>query len=468
MTSAPTSRIAAERILPKGGINVLKRVFLMSLALCLAVTMFTGVTLAKSYPSQVQSWLDAVRAKHGGTTLAVSFGAHPSTDAFVAMTPEFEKATGIHVVWDIINGDQLRAKHLMEYTARSSRYDVLMTDGFFITEYAERGIIDPLESYLGNPSLTPEWFDYEDILPAYRYGIGMSDGVIYGIPTAGESRMIAYRKDLFTKYGIKPPDTTDDLLKAAQFFKGREPGLYGIAMRAARGGHFSSGWLTVMYQFGGGLVDQKTWKVTANTPQTIASLQYFISLLQTAPPGVDSFTHEEAISAFMSGQTAMWWDATAIAPWIEDPSKSKVVGKVGYLPPVKGPAGRYGALAGWNATISSQSKNKEAAWAFIVWMTSRLNSKDYLDKGGVLCRVSDLTDPRITATNPEYYAALKKTFDAAQALADKGLKWIPPIHIALPVLERAGLYGSQALIGEMTPEEACRRIDKETEGMVKR
>lgn len=433
-----------------------KRKILLACLIGVALIVTLGSAgVASELSPEVKSWVDMVRQKYAGTTLAVSFATHPSTDAFIAMAPEFERLTGIRIIWDVVQSSELRPKHFLEFSAGTARYDVLMSDGFWIAEYATRKIVRPLEPFLKDPALTPSWFDYEDILPAYREGLGTVSGTIYGIPTAGESRFIAYRKDLFEKYGKKPPETMDELLECARFFNGREPELYGIGMRAQRGIHFSSGWLTVMYQFGGGFFDQETWEVSVNSPETVDSLTYFVELLKQGPPDTASFTHEEATSSFMSGKTAMWWDATAIAPWIEDPTKSLVAGKVGYLPPPEGPSGRFGALAGWNAAISAQSSKPEAAWAFIVWMTSRLNSKKYLDSGGVLCRTSNLEDPEILATNPQYYEALIETFDAAGALVDRGLRWIPPIFIAAPILERAGFYGNRALIGELSPKEAC-------------
>ena len=38
------------------------------------------------------------------------------------------------------------------------------------------------------------------MLPAFRNGLGTYQGKIYGVPIAGETRFLAYRKDLFEKY----------------------------------------------------------------------------------------------------------------------------------------------------------------------------------------------------------------------------------------------------------------------------
>src|SRR5690606_7213459 len=112
------------------------------------------------------------------------------------------------------------------------RYDVISMDVTWIGEFAAKRVIDPLDPYLNDPKKTPAWFDYEDIVPAYAEGLGSYDGKVYGIPSAGESAFIAYRKDLFEKYGYDPASirTTEDLLEAARFFHRKEPGLAGISI----------------------------------------------------------------------------------------------------------------------------------------------------------------------------------------------------------------------------------------------
>ena len=64
-----------------------------------------------------------------------------------------------------------------------------------------------------------------------------------------------------------------------------------VAMRAQRGIHFASGWMSLMYNFGGGFLDQETIAsgepvVTCTTPETVSSLDFYVNLLNCAPPDV--------------------------------------------------------------------------------------------------------------------------------------------------------------------------------------
>ena len=419
------------------------------------------VSASNVHPEDVQKWLDTVKEEYGGTTLTVSMGTHPSTDAFRNMADEFTELTGIKVKWDIINGQKLRPLHFSQASAGATSFDVWMVDGFYIQEYVAKDTLLAIKTFLNDDKLTPDWFDYEDIIPAYRKAISTVNEEAYGIPTAGESRFIAYRKDLFEEHNITPPQTTEELLKVAKYFKDEVPGIYGMSTRAKRGIFYASGWLHVLYQFSDGWIDQDSGEVIADSPEVIESLKYWNDLIKTGPPDIASYTHEEASSAFMTGDAAMWFDATAIAGWLIDPDRSEVFDKVGFLAPPEGPKGRYGGLAGWNIAIPKLTDKKEAAWAFIVWMTSKYNSPLYMQNGGVLVRNSLFDNLEITGKNPEMYKAMKKTFKAAGNLTDKNMIWIPPTWLANPVLLKAGAFGSESLVGDISEEEACKKLAEE-------
>ena len=438
------------------------------LGLMLGAVMAVSMT-APAFGADLAEWGEAVKGEFDGTTITVAMASHPSTEAFQEMVDEFTELTGINVTWDIVEETNLKSKQLLDAQGAGS-YDVFMVDAFWMSEYASKGVLEPIENYVNDETKTPEWFDYDDIMTAYRDGIGGAGGVNYGIPTAGETRFIAYRTDLFEKYGKEPPKTMDEFLELAQFFNGKEDGLYGVSMRAQSGIHFASGWMSLMYNFGGGFIDQSTIGtdnevITCNTDETKESLRFFLDLLACAPPDVSTYTHEEALSAFTSGKTAMWLDATALANQITDPNSSVVADCVGFVPTPTGPAGDGAALAGWNLGIPTSSSNKDAAWAFICFMASKEKAPDYVANGGVPTRASVFDNAELQANNPSYEAQ-KAALEAAAGLVDKGLSWIPQHDSINQMLEVAGRYGCSALTGEITFDEAIDGMQKDLEDIV--
>ncbi len=436
----------------------MKRTIGISLAAILLVGLFVSSSDAAS--AELKRWGAAVKAKLGGTTIVVSGIPHPSTEAFQAMTPEFTDLTGIKVEWDLIETGRIQSKQFLEHTAKTGRYDVYMFKGTSVVEYFAKGILLPLIPYIKG-ELTPKGYDYEDLLPAAREALGTAGGTVLGVPTASESFFIAYRKDLFGKYGKQAPDTTEQLLELARFFKDKERGLSGIVMRAQTGRTLALAWSLLTHQFCGSMVDQKTWEVTLEKPETVRSLKYLVDLLKAGPTGIENYTWEEATSTFMAGKAAIWFEATALQPWLEDPKKSTIVGKIGYAPPPKGPCGRYGAIAGWSMGIPVHAPNKDAAWAFMAYMTGKDTAPTYAAKGGVISRVSSLDDPKTVAQNPDFVRALKASYEAAANLTAQGEKWVPPTDVATRIHERVGAHAGQALLGKTSPEEAVKAAAKE-------
>ncbi|NMB45276.1 MAG: sugar ABC transporter substrate-binding protein [Firmicutes bacterium] len=410
----------------------------------------------------LQSWADSVRAKHSGVEITIAMATHPSTEAFQKMADEFESLTGIQAKWDVMEEIYLHDKTLTEHAAGTGRYDVLMMDVCWIGEYAAKRVVDALDSYLLDAEATPAWFDYEDIVSAYRNGLGVYKDQVYGIPSAGESAFIAYRKDLFAKYGYSPETikTYDDLLAAAQFFNEKESDLYGISMRGRRGHHIDYAWFQFLYPVGGYVFEPGTYEPAINSPASIKSLEYYCELMRYAPTGIENFSHEEATTSFMQGKSAMWFDATALAPWIENAEKSAVAGQVGYMPPLQGPEGAYAAVAGWNLALASKSKHKDAAWAFIMFMTSKAKSIEYVQKGGVVTRTSVLTAPEFIEQY-QYYPEILVSLELADRLVQRDIDWRPRIPEWPKIGEIIGLQGSLALTGQASPKAACDQAAKE-------
>jgi len=407
--------------------------------------------------STMEAWGAHIRSQFEGETINILIGANPAQEAYLRIYQEFVELTGVNVNWRVITDGTVISMALTEHAAGGGNFDIFAVDAASIPEFSGRRVIEPLAPFLDNPVLTPEWFDYEDILPAYAYGISRSGGVIYGIPYSGETRFLGYRTDLFEEHGMTAPTTMDEFLEAARFFNGLEDGLFGVSMRAASGRQGGSGFLSIAYAFTDSpFVHQPSMEPGFDTPETIEALQFFVDLLQYAPPDVSTFSHEEALSAFMMGTTAMWLDSTALAGPIVDPSVSQIYDRVNFVPTPIGPMGKSAALAGWNLTIPVTNQDQELAWAFIMWINSREMARTYVEAGGVPCRVSILTDPEMVADN-WVFPLILQGMEHAQALMDvRGLLYNPDFTYANDMMHIGGTMMNRALIGEISVEEAAR------------
>jgi multiple sugar transport system substrate-binding protein/sorbitol/mannitol transport system substrate-binding protein len=99
-------------------------------------------------------------------------------------------------------------------------------------------------------------------------------------------------------------------------------------------------------------------------------------------------------------------------------------------------------------------------------MASKQKSVDYVKAGGVATRDSVFANAELAALNPSY-PAQKAALVAANGLVEKGLSWIPQSDQIYQILDVAGAYGSSALAGTISVEDACRSIQKDCEDLEK-
>jgi len=187
--------------------------------------------------------------------------------------------------------------------------------------------------------------------------------------------------------------------------------------------------------------------------------------MEYAPPGVESFAFPEAWDAFMQGKTAMMVESSAGAPEVENPEKSLVAGKVCYSPMPAGPAGAFSGVWGWGYGIPDKSEKKEAAYSYIMYMTSKGLQDEYIENGGIVSRTSYLENPE-KQTEFSYYQTIIDTLEQAAVLMEKGYSVVIPIPEWNTLSDIAGTEGGKALVGQQTPEEACEKIQTQVEDLL--
>jgi len=418
----------------------------------------------KVYPEEVKEWLNMVKKKYGGRTINIAAVSHPSTSAFTKLIPEFEEATDIRVNTVVYEETKYFDKILLIASGEVVPYDIMFGCTEIRGSFAEEGIFSPIDDLLENTELTPSWYDWDDFVDAYKMGVTYKNH-IYGTLVHGETNLLAYRKDLFEEYGKEPPTTYDELLETAKFFKEEVPGVAGISIRAKKDWEAQWAWIPFCYGYGGEFLDVETMTPNFSSPESIASLKYFVNLLKYGPVGIESFSFEEAWTNFRMGKSAMLLEASCAAVDIENPEKSVVAGKVGYAPMPSGPAGSVAGVWNWFLAIPSSvtGKQREAAWCVMVWLTSKYTQDDYLKYGGIITRRSGFEKSKTP-----YDAVILKSLDevANSSLSHKMMEEWYGLPINLAAGSVISLYVAEVETGALTAEEACARMDEEVGEML--
>jgi ABC-type glycerol-3-phosphate transport system substrate-binding protein len=138
------------------------------------------------------------------------------------------------------------------------------------------------------------------------------DRQIWGVPDWALHQEVWYRKDLFAKAGLKPPQSWSELLAAAkalnQEAKDGKPAVYGFAVPMSSALVAPQTYFQIFYSAGGTIFDPKTGNYVFGDQKDIAvkSLRFLVDLYKAAsPPSSVEWSWSEYRTAFVKGQVAM-------------------------------------------------------------------------------------------------------------------------------------------------------------------
>ncbi|GIP38044.1 ABC transporter substrate-binding protein [Paenibacillus sp. J31TS4] len=318
-----------------------------------------------------------------GKKLTVVTANHPWGEAIKPLIPEFEKETGMKVDVQSYFEDQLTQKLTVQFTSGSATPDVFMyrplQEG---KQFAKNGFVQPLDEYVKkDPN-----YNFDDFSKS-AIGSTTVDGKLTGIPVITEQEILYYRKDLLQQAGIAVPKTIDELVAAVKKLHDPSKEIYGFVARGQQSPLVTQV-SSFLYSEGGDFI--KDDKATVNTPEAIKAFSTYGSLLKDyGPPGVMNMAWTQAMGIFAQGKAAFYTDASAIYNNATDPSKSKVADKVGFA---VFPAGAAGAkpynITSWGLAMNAKAANKDAAWAFMQWATSKDIVMKTQEKGNTGARAS--------------------------------------------------------------------------------
>jgi len=314
-----------------------------------------------------------------------------------------------------------------------------------------------------NPKLANPAYDPDDLIEGYVANIGVAGGAkgymdgptgsLFGIPFGSETSILGYRQDIFDKHGLKVPETYDEVLDIACQIPKLEPGMGGLSSRAASGHHASHAFLLHLAPLGGRIFDDE-WNVIVNNEAGVKAAEALKSIVDCGPEGAQTFGFAEAGAAFLQGDTAMFLDSTVFAGSINDPEKSKVVGKVGWAPHPMGTR-RGSQTGGFGIGIPANAQNKDAAFLLMQWLTSKETDKKIALAGGNPSRYSTHADPEVNEKFPHM-----AIFGEALQHADPD--WRPIIPVWGKINADLGTTLSKVLTEGMDIQEALDGVAERT------
>ncbi|MGQ3282234.1 ABC transporter substrate-binding protein [Bosea sp. (in: a-proteobacteria)] len=394
--------------------------------------------------------------RFAGTSIDVLLVKNPRSEMFQAAEKEFTELTGIKVSSEQVPEQQQRQKAVIEFASGKPSFDVSGISLHVQKRMAAKGKwFEDLNPYIKDASLTSPDFAFEDFGAGPVAYARQADGSLDTLPFFVDYWMVYYNKELFDAKGVAFPKTMEEMFTAAQKLHDPAKGVAGFVSRGLKNANVPV-WSCLM--LGQGIeATSADGKLQTDTPEAIWAADLYRKLnKETGPVGSVGFNWNECQTTFMQGRAAMWLDGIGFATPLEDPSKSRIVGKVGYGVTPPGPKAHHAGMFGDGIGISRGSQKKQAAWLYIQHMTNKAQQLAMLKAGaGAPARSSAYLD---TATIQASKFG-KQYFDCLLASAKIARAALPQI---VPVTEFRDVFGV-ALTNMIGGSDVAAELKKATE-----
>jgi len=304
-------------------------------------------------------------------TVTVAVVSNPLiTSQMVPLTQSvFEKQNpGIKVKFATYTEGDLRAAIEKDVSTHSNAFNVIMIGPYEAPLFAKNGWLENLSTqYIAKDP----GYDASDLLPPIAKALSYNGG-LYAVPFYGESSMVYYRKDLFKAAGITMPAHPTWTQIQSFAAKLNQPGkVAGVCLRGLAGwGDNMAALDTVVNTFGGQWFDMN-WKPQLTSPAFVRATNFYVNLIRKyGESGASNDSFNQLLTLYGQGKCAMWYDATVAATSIATtyPSMAK---QTGYAFAPTQVTKSSGWLWTWSLGIPQGVNNRDAAWKFVSWATSK-------------------------------------------------------------------------------------------------
>lgn len=297
----------------------------------------------------------------------------------------------ILVKYEPITGDYRQA--LLTSIAAGTEPDIYYMDIFWWQELARNEVILPLDDLMSGSGVAREEF-IPSLIEAFTF-----DGKTYGIPKDFNTLGMFYNTELFDNAELEYPTddwTWDDLKTAAAALTDlSDPNrpVYGFCTPADPG-RFP----VFVFQNGGMVMNEDYTDTLLDSDAAVGAAEFYTSFRAENIGAVPSDLGEGwQGTLFGKGQCAMVYEGGWLIPYLRDQFPTTRYGVV--LPPA-GPAGEGNLIFTVAWGISANTKNPEAAWAVVNFLTNEASQTTVLESGFALPSRASLQENDYLKNNP--------------------------------------------------------------------
>jgi multiple sugar transport system substrate-binding protein len=372
-----------------------------------------------------------------GTTIkywATNQGANLDADQKI-LQPEldkFEKQTGVHVDLQVIPWSDM-TNNTLSATVSGQGPDVVNIGNTNATTFQTTGAFLPFDK-----SALAAIGGKDKFIESAWETAGPPGSDPTSLPLYSQVYGLFYNKAMFDGAGLTPPTTWEQVVSDAKKLTDPSKGTWGITAPAGTV-NVSMHMQYIFSHQAGGSPFKKDGSPDFTTQANIDAVKQYVDLMSDSKvvnPSDAQFTDgSQATSDFAAGKSGMYFAQTGTVQALQtngmDPTKYGVVP----IPAPKGEKDVGSFIAGTNISIFKTTKHKDAALAFVKFMTSPKEQQILNEKYGTLPPVKG-----VKATAYEKYPELMKTWTDILANNSVPMALVPTVS-AYQANVGAGIVG---------------------------
>lgn len=320
--------------------------------------------------------------------------------------------TDAEIIIDDIAYDKLKEKEILNMQKNGEgEYDLIYVAEVWCPDYAKNGWLLPLNDYIE---------EYNIDISVYNQSLLDSmtvDGEIYSLPTFTQTSILAYDEEAMERYGKGVPETFDELIECAKWFKENEG--TGIAIPAMQGQAAIDFFGGILYSCGGDFIEDG--ELALDSEAAVQAIEIWQQLCLYAMEGSSTWHVDDVAQAVKDGNAPISISISGNCSSYLDPEQSAVAETIRFakMPSING-NDYVGTANFWGWSVAKNSANPEEAFKAAIWLTSPEQEKSAALANGTISALPELAeDPEILEVIP-YLPAVTDTLAHARVLPTAG------------------------------------------------
>lgn len=284
------------------------------------------------------------------------------------------------------------------------------------------------------------------------------DGVAYGVPWYNYANFTYFRSDLMAAADLEVPKTWDETVEVAKKLK--ESGVeYPVALAVAWDQYTGYQLGVLSAANGGGLMNEDNSEWTIDTPENLAALEWWASLVDEGLASADGPAFLDTVAWSTNGTNAILWDSGPwFFSWFRDANGEGWTDE--HMTIAENPTSPTGGTASTTGggvwLVPSDAKNADGGWRFAQWMAEKEQQVEWYKIFSNMPALKAAWDDPVFAENP-VSEAVKKSLETGYPR--------PPVATWPEVGDMLGKQMERVVREGVSPAEALAEAQKQAESI---